>query len=127
MKIRIITCLLSMTLVSLMAQKKKNVVIGDQSAISYEQGKALYDKSEYKEAITYFEKAVEANPESEDSWYYLGLSYRYTAQPQKAIDAFSKLEKVNPDYWAWYLYEKGIAYDELNQFENGVKAYETFL
>src|SRR6478609_3115336 len=117
MKFSILTCMLSLTLVSLVAQKKKNVVVGDQSAISYEQGKALYDKNQYAEAIPYFEKSAEANAESDDNWYYLGLSYRYTSQPQKAIDAFNALEKINPDYWAWCHYEKGIAYDELKQFD----------
>src|SRR6478736_5863553 len=127
MKMSFITCLLSLTFFSLVAQKKKNVVVGDQGAISYEQGKAFYDKSQYKEAIPFFEKAVESNPESEDSWYYLGLSYGYTAQPQKVLDAFNKLEKINPDYWAWFYYEKGVAYDELKQFDEAIKAYETFL
>jgi outer membrane protein OmpA-like peptidoglycan-associated protein/Tol biopolymer transport system component len=112
---------------SLSAQKKKNVVVGDPFAISYEQGKALYDKSQYLEAIPYFEKAAETNTESEDNWYYAGLSYRYTSQPQKAIDAFTKLEKINRDYWAWFYYEKGVAFDELKQFDNAALAYATFI
>jgi len=81
------------------AQKKKDVVVGDQSAISYEQGKALYDKDKYNEAIAYFEESIKSNA-SEDCLYYLGLSYRYTSQPEKAIAALKRLEKVNPNYWA---------------------------
>lgn|GEM_PF-5904877 len=38
------------------AQKKKNVVVGDRGAIAYEQGKAAYDKDNYKEAIRFSRK-----------------------------------------------------------------------
>lgn len=109
------------------AQKKKNVVVGDQSAISYEQGKALYDESKYSEAIPYLEECVKGNAENEDGHYYLGLSYNNASQSQKAIDAFKSLEKLNPNYWAWFYYEMAEAYKETKQYENAIVAYESFL
>ncbi len=127
MRVLVVALLLVVSASALVAQKKKNVVVGDQSAINYEQGKALYDKSKYDEAVPFFEQAVSANAESDDSWYYLGLCYRYTSQNQKAIDAFTSLEKLKPDYWAWYHYEKGIAFDGLKQFENSAVSYEKFI
>jgi outer membrane protein OmpA-like peptidoglycan-associated protein/tetratricopeptide (TPR) repeat protein len=111
----------------LVAQKKKNVVVGDQSAINYEQGKNAYDKNNYTEAIPYLEKAISAEATNQDAIYYLGLCYRYTSQPQKAIDQFKSLEKLNPSYWAWFYYESGRAYDELKQYDNAVASYEEFL
>jgi outer membrane protein OmpA-like peptidoglycan-associated protein len=109
------------------AQKKKNEVVGDRAAITYEQGKSSYDKGNYSDAITYFEESLKINSANEDALYYLGLSYRYTSQHQKAIDTFKNLQQVNSNYWAWYYYEMGIAYSELNQFENAVTAYQLFL
>ncbi|PZR38710.1 MAG: hypothetical protein DI538_08970 [Azospira oryzae] len=126
MRVLVIALLLAVSANALVAQKK-NVVVGDQAAINYEQGKALYDKSKYNEAIPYFEKALEADNTNQDSWYYLGLSSRYDGQNQKAIDAFTKLENLNPTYWAWFHYEKGIAFDELKQFENSASCYEKFI
>lgn len=113
--------------VSLMGQKKKNVVVGDKSAISYEQGKALYDKDKYTEAIPFFEETVIADGKNEDALYYLGLCYRYTDKPAKAIYQFKQLEGINPDYWAWFYYEAGVANDELKQFGPAIEMYTKFL
>lgn len=109
------------------AQKKKNEVVGDKSAINYEQGKSKYDKENYSEAIPYLEESLKGNSSNEDALYYLGLCYRYTDQPQKAIDTFRNLEKINPDYWAWFYYELGVAYEELNQLEAVPKVMDTFI
>ena len=109
------------------AQKKKNVVTGDRSTISYDQGKALYDDSKYSEAIPYFEESLKDKPDNDNCLYYLGLSYRYTSQSQKAIETLKDLEKLNPNYWAWFYYELGVAYDELQQFDKAVATYDVFL
>lgn len=108
-------------------QKKRNEVIGDKALINYEHGKSNYDKGNYSEAIPYLEESVKANNTNEDALYYLGLSYRYTSQPQKAIDTFKNLEKINPNYWAWFYYEMGVAYEELNQLESVAKVMDVFL
>jgi outer membrane protein OmpA-like peptidoglycan-associated protein len=108
-------------------QKKKNEVVGDKAAINYEQGKSLYDKGSYQDAIPYFEESLKVNSSNDDVLYYLGLCYRYTSQPQKAIDTFKNLEKVSPAYWAWFYYEMGIAYEELNQLEHVPQAMDRFL
>src|SRR6267142_5810558 len=92
------------------AQKKKNVVVGDRGAIAYEQGKAAYDKDNYKEAIPFFEEALKNDSKNEDAICYLGLSFRYTNQNQQAIDQFELLKKINSNYWAWFYYEAGMAY-----------------
>ncbi len=111
----------------LLAQKKKNVVVGDPGAISYEQGKNLYDKDKYSEAIPYFEISVKADEKNEDALYYLGLCYRYSSQPERAIAQFKQLEGINPNYWAWFYYESGVAYDQLKQFDHAVEMYGKFL
>ena len=112
---------------TLIAQKKKNVVVGDPAAISYEQGKSLYDKEKYAEAIPFFEETVIADGKNEDALYYLGLCYRYTSKPEKAIYQFNQLEKINPEYWAWFYYEAALAYAELKQFDRTVDMYTKFL
>ena len=106
------------------AVAQKNV---DRAKAAYEQGKALYDKSKYSDAIPFFEEASEAVPENADYLYYLGVSYRYTSQPQKAVTALKNLEKINFNYWAWFYYELGVAYDELKQYSDAVSSYEIFL
>lgn len=127
MKIFITLCMVAVLPAPLLAQKKKNVVVGDQGAIAYEQGKAFYDKSNYKEAIPYFEQAVKADDSNQDVLYYLGLSYRYNGQNENAVTTFLNLQKLNPDYWAWFYYEAGVAYEGLGQFDKAVEMYSVFL
>ncbi len=112
---------------NLEAQKKKNVVVGDQAAISYEQGKNLYEKGNYSEAIPFFEEVVISDGKNEDALYYLGLCYRYTSKPEKAIYQFKQLETINPNYWGWFYYEAAIAYTELKQYDHAVDMYTKFL
>ncbi len=110
----------------LVAQRKKNVVVGDKVAINYEQGKSLYDKDKYLEAIPYFQDAIKADGTHQDSFYYLGLCYRYSDQPEKAILEFNILKGINPNYWAWFYYEAGVAYSELRKFDEAILMFEEF-
>lgn len=124
---RLVTLFIFLACTIAFAQRKKNVVVGDKSTFAYDHGKSLYDKNQYKDAIPYFEEAVKVNSENDDALYYLGLCYRYTSQPEKAIETLKKLEKVKPDYWAWYYYELGLAYHEIKQEENSIASYDEFI
>jgi len=42
------------------------------------------------------EKAVNLNPNYPDAWYSLGIIYDFFGQKNKAIDAFTKLQQLNP-------------------------------
>ena len=119
---RLLTFLL-LVVVSFSTVAQKN----DRAKAAYDRGKAHYDKDEYDEAISDFEDAIRADDVYQDAIYYLGLTHRYNLQPEKAITALKKLESLNPDYWAWYYYELGAAYEELGQFENAVPAFDAFL
>jgi outer membrane protein OmpA-like peptidoglycan-associated protein len=112
---------------ALFVQAQKNQVVGDKVAIAYDQGKALYDKGKYTEAIPYFEEVCTANNSNTDALYMLGLSYRYTNKNEKAIEKLTRLKEIKPDYWAWFYYELGIAYTALNQFAKAVSSYDDFL
>jgi outer membrane protein OmpA-like peptidoglycan-associated protein/TolA-binding protein len=118
--------LIGITLQSV-AQKKKNAVVGDPGAIAYEQGKSFYDKDKYSDAIPYFEEAVKNDPKNENALYYLGLSCRYDGKNEKAIEHFNSLIKVNPNYWAWFYYEAGVAYMDLKQFDQSITMFDEFL
>ncbi len=94
---------------------------------AYDEGKAYYDDAKYRLAIPLFGKAAAKDPSYQDAWYYLGLSNKYQGNDQDAIDAFKKLETLNPDYWAWFYYEAGKAYETLKQFDAAKLEYQKFL
>ncbi len=104
----------------LLAQKN------DQAVIAYDQGKSLYDKDKYSDAIPYFEKSLQIKSDNEDALYYLGLSLGYENQNEKVITTLKKLESVNPNYWAWFYYELGVAQINTRQYSEAVTSFEKF-
>lgn len=58
-----------------------------------EDGKRAKDRAKrgnWPEAVSYFEKEAKDFPESDGSWYNLGLAYQYNRQFQKALKAYEK-------------------------------------
>lgn len=93
----------------------------------YKKGKELYDKEKYADAIPPFKKAVALSKDYADAIYNLGLSYRYNGDYADAIEQLTNLERIRPDYWAWYHYEVGVACAELGKWDEAIAAYDKFL
>ncbi|MEI9918878.1 MAG: OmpA family protein [Bacteroidota bacterium] len=93
----------------------------------YNKGKQAYDDNKYDDAIANFKSALRISNEYADAIYYLGLSNTYGGYYQDAVDQFTKLEKVKPDYWAWYFYEAGECNVRLSKYDDAVAAYDKFL
>ena len=55
-----------------------------------EEGKTYYNNGEYDKAIEIFKKAVEINPNDDDSWRLLGNSYNRNGQIEEAIKILLK-------------------------------------
>jgi len=93
----------------------------------YEQGKVQYDESIFPKAIELFLKAVKDDPKYTDAWNSLGNSYYYNNQYKEAVEAFASLEKLDPDYWAWFYYISGQSFEALNKPDEAIAAYNSFL
>jgi len=93
----------------------------------YKKAKELYDKDKYEDAIPPFKKATTLSKDYADAIYYLGLCYRYTSKNEDALEQFAKLESINPDYWAWYQYEAGIANMDLGRLDAAIVAFDKFM
>lgn len=61
------------------------------------QGARLTIQGEYEEALTYFQKAADANPDDPVAWQGLGSCYVGLDQPEDAIEAYKRPIAVNPD------------------------------
>jgi len=66
-------------------------------------GLAHYISGQLAEAIPYFEKITQWQPENSEVAYALGVSYIQTRQPAKSRDVFAKLFKVPTNSAAAYL------------------------
>ena len=92
----------------------------DTSNDLLEEGKAYYNNEEYDKAIEIFKKAIELNPNDDDSCRWLGNSYRKNEQIEDAIKYHLKAIELNPDKpvnWSML----GSSYTENGQKEEAIK------
>lgn len=102
----------------------------NNSKALFGKGLALYKLMEYKRAMKTLEKASKMDSENAKIWYYLGNTYRYSNEDEKAIKAYKKAKKIfkktfnmdpgNEKTW-YYL---GNTYYRLRQHKKAIKAYE---
>ncbi len=88
-----------------------------QSINNYREGRKAYEQGDLTTAIDLFEKAVIANTEYADAWNYLGLAYVKMGMYSQAVNAFEKLESIDPSYFPWYHFEAANSYIQLNRFD----------
>jgi tetratricopeptide (TPR) repeat protein len=60
------------------------------------QGMALYKAGQYQKAVTYFLKAIKANPKDWKSYEDLGSAYEKLNDPVDALIAYRKSLRLNP-------------------------------
>ncbi len=117
--------LCAMLFTQLNAQKKGS---GTGIALQYyEQGKKLNEDGKYADAITALRKAVGVNKEYEDAWNQLGSALLNNGNYAEGIEAFTQLEKLNPNYWAWFYYQMAQCHENLNHTDEAVRLYAVFL
>lgn len=98
-----------------------------KSAIkSYEKGLAQYRNSNYKEAVTYLEKALKKDDKCTQAWDLLGLTYDHLKDYRESIAAYNSSINENP-FGRIPLRKKPAAYAALGDNRRGIKAYEAII
>ena len=64
----------------------------------YAAARALQNAGKRKEAIPYFERVIEHDPEYELAGFWLGFAYQKTGQSQKAIDTYNNFLAYNTNH-----------------------------
>ena len=54
----------------------------------YEQAHIYYDDKDYMNAVTYFNKVLNLNPDSAEAWYYMGRSYQSLTDFEEARNCY---------------------------------------
>lgn len=75
----------------------------------------------------FFEAAHKMDETNPETLYHLRLTLRNLDQNEKALIYFKKLEALNPNYWAWFYYEAGLAYERLGKPDDAAQMYAKFL
>jgi tetratricopeptide (TPR) repeat protein len=66
--------------------------------IWYGKGLIFNKLGKYGEALEFFEKALELDPDNAETWYEKGLSLKKLKQYQEALKSFNKALKIDPEY-----------------------------
>lgn len=89
-------------------------------------GNDYYDLGRYKEAVTYYNRALAIGPNNVDVRVDMGASYYALGQVDKALEAFKTATQINPNHaMAWY--NLGIAYKAKGDVANQRFAWNKFL
>jgi len=94
------------------------------SAGSFDKGKDFFINNNPDNAITYFEMALIEEPENEDVFMYLGLSYVQRGQIDKGITVFLKGAELKGLQMGRFYLNAGNAYYSIDDLENALALYE---
>jgi tetratricopeptide (TPR) repeat protein len=83
-------------------------------------------RGEYKEALNYFQEAVENSPDSTEAWFGLGNCYIGLEQPAEAIEAYQQVIRTDPANANAY-YNLGHYYRQLGRYEDAVATFQDAL
>jgi len=86
-------------------------------------GDKFFDKAEYTEAISCYEKAIEIDPKNVRGWISKGVALDELTKHEDAIKCYDRIIEIYPKLTrAWN--NKGWSLIELNRFEDALVAFE---
>ena len=90
-------------------------------------GNEYFDSGRYQKAVETYQKALGLDPRNADVLTDMGVGYRKLGRPKDAVEAFHRALESDPNH-AVALFNLGIVYrDDLKNFPEALKAWETFL
>ena len=61
-------------------------------------GLDLYIQSDYEEAITCFDKAIELNPAAKEAWTFRAIALHYLGKLKEAVSCYNKAIAIDSEY-----------------------------
>ncbi|MBA3631969.1 MAG: tetratricopeptide repeat protein [Acidobacteria bacterium] len=108
------------TFSSLNSESQKNKRAAAQSL--YSQGLSVLARDDYARAATYFEKAVEIDPNYAEAWYQAGYCYGMLGRHTDALRATKQAAKLRPEWSETYV-NIGTSSFALGQYKDAAEAY----
>lgn len=90
----------------------------------FNQGTANGRIGNYKQAIKYFNKAIELNPELQRAYYNRAVAYEKLGNYDEAFKDFNKAIELNPQLAMFYR-GRGFAYAEIGNYDQAINDYNT--
>ena len=80
-------------------------------------------KGELSEAISYYKKALQIEPDYASAYYNLGIAYGSLGLYKDAVEVCKQTIRIDPDFTMAY-YILGNAYDSLGLYKEAIEAYK---
>lgn len=88
-----------------------------------QQGTALYRLKKYRDALTYFSRAIEAHPRSADAWLMAAQCHQNLQEFDKALEAYGNVLDIAPRTGvAWF--NRGVIYLNAHEPEEAIPCFE---
>ena len=107
-------------------EKVSMISAGTTAEDYFELGSTAYKAKKYADAINYFSKAIELDPQDIDAYYNRGLSYTKAGNLTQAITDFNVVIRFNPRDSVAY-HNRGYAYYELGNLVQAINDYNSAL
>lgn len=88
----------------------------------YSQGVAQLSRDDFPRALTFFEKAIEIDPNYAEAWYQAGFAYGVQGRHAEALKSSKQAAKLRPD-WAETFVNIGASSFALGQYKEAADAY----
>jgi len=92
----------------------------------YYLGNVAREQKKYEQAVGYFQKALQVDPEFFEAHYNLGKIYAILGQSREALGQFKKARELNPQDPDTYI-NIGVELSNLGQRDEALKMYEKAL
>ncbi len=92
----------------------------------YDKGLKELWQGNWSAALTYFQKAIEKNPDYAAAWVNLGCAYGSLGRYQDEVEALKQAVRIKPDLANEHYTHKnlGAAYSGLGRWEDAIEAYK---
>lgn len=103
--------------------REKSISKNEEAMKAYHLGIAASKKENHKEAIEYYKKAIDLDPEFAFAYDNLGLSYRKLEDFDNAIIAYQKSLEIDPD-GKMPLQNIAVVYQYKKEFNKAIDTYK---
>lgn len=103
--------------------QKFDDIYPEDAVLSYEQAQTLVAKSQYDEAIPFYDKALDRLPRYVNAWLKKGDALYHLKRHEDALLCYGKVLQINPESAdAWNL--QGICLSDLKRYEEALESFD---
>ncbi len=102
---------------------KSHLVESDAHLVWAERGDEMFEEQRYLEAVTCYDKVVQAVPADYLAWFKRGMALENSHQSEAAIASYDQVIQLQPqDYLAWF--KRGKVLENLQRYDEALVSYD---